>query len=69
MSCPWSSQFVRRGTVIRDALGGAVPEIFGDQSFDHLVGAGEQRVGHGKALRLGGIEFDNRLVFGRRLHW
>ena len=35
--------------------------------FDHLVGAGEQRVGDGEAERLGGLEVDHQLELGRLL--
>jgi hypothetical protein len=34
----------------------------------HLVGTGEQRWWHLEAKRLGGLEVDHQLVFGRRLH-
>src|SRR6266498_2834775 len=37
-------------------------------SFDHLVGAREQRGRHLEGKRLGGLEVEHRLVFGRCLH-
>ena len=43
------------------------PKPAGTPSLDHLVGAGEQRRRHGKAKRLGGLEVNSNLIFGRRL--
>src|SRR5262249_6783702 len=34
-------------------------------SFDHLVGASEQRLRHGEAERFGGLEIDRKLELGR----
>jgi hypothetical protein len=36
--------------------------------FDHVVGASEQRWGHLEAERLGRLEIDDQLEFGRLLH-
>src|SRR6516162_8036186 len=36
--------------------------------FDHLVGAGEHRRWQVETERLGSLEIDYQLVFGRRLH-
>ena len=33
--------------------------------FDDLVGAGEQRLRHGEAQRLRGLQVDGKLVMGR----
>ena len=37
-------------------------------SFDHLVGAGENRGGNVQTKVLGGFQIDHKLVLGRRLH-
>src|SRR5207237_1095628 len=39
-----------------------------DRSFDHLVGAQQDRGRDGEAERLGGLEIENRLERGRLLH-
>src|SRR5262245_55677656 len=36
--------------------------------FDHLISTAEQRLRDGNAEPLGGLEVDDKLVFGRRLH-
>ena len=40
----------------------------GSPLLDHLVGAGEQTIRHGKAQHFRGLEIDHQLVLGRRLH-
>jgi hypothetical protein len=35
--------------------------------FDHLIGAGEQRIRHGNTKLLGGFEVDHKPVLGRLL--
>src|SRR5262249_3816062 len=37
-------------------------------SFDHLIGAQQNRLGYRKAKRLGGLEVHDHLKFGRKLH-
>src|SRR5215475_2672566 len=56
------------------AGGGAVHSIKSGHShcnniflFDHLVGAGENRIRHGQAEGLGGLEIDDELEPGRQL--
>jgi hypothetical protein len=36
-------------------------------SFDHLVGAGDERRRHGKSERVGGLVVDHQLETGRQL--
>src|SRR5450432_1335437 len=40
----------------------------GSGLFDDLVGPSEQCRRHGEAHRLGGLEIDDQLILGRRLH-
>ena len=37
--------------------------------FDHLVGAQQNRLRHGEAERLGGLQVYDRLEFCRKLNW
>src|SRR6516225_11840294 len=37
--------------------------------FNNLISAGKERMWHSEAKRLGGLEVDHQLVFGRALHW
>ena len=42
--------------------------VFNQQLFDDLVGAQHYRWGYGKAERLGGLEVQDHLELGRKLH-
>ena len=39
------------------------------QLFDDLISARKERMRHSEAQRLGGLEVDHQLEFGRILHW
>jgi hypothetical protein len=39
-----------------------------DQLLDHLVGTQQDRLRHSKAERLGGLDVDSHLEFGRQLN-
>jgi hypothetical protein len=39
-----------------------------DSLLDHFVCVSEQRWRNGEAERLGGLEINHQLIFGRRLH-
>ena len=51
----------------RTSTGRIAPALPG-ALIDHLVGAGEQRWRNVQTEGLGGLEVDNQLVLGRRLH-
>src|SRR3974390_770010 len=42
------------------------PALAGAFSLDHLVGTQQDRLRHGEAERLGGLEIDHQLEFGRK---
>jgi hypothetical protein len=42
--------------------------LWGAVSFDHLVGASENRCRNVQTERLGGLQVDHEFVLGRRLH-
>src|SRR5262249_62156208 len=50
----------------RDVRFGPIADMA--QLFDHLVGNGEQRLRNCQTERLCGLEIDNELILGRRLH-
>ena len=65
---PESGRVADMGTGSNSARTGLMQCSNEDALFDHLVGAREQRWRDGEAERLGGLEIDHQLVFGRCLH-
>jgi hypothetical protein len=59
---------VLNGT-LKDVLLAVQPRRTAAASFDHLVGAGEQRRRNIDPERLGGPEVDDKLELGRLLDW
>ncbi len=53
---------------LKDVLLAVQPRRTAAASFDHLVGAGEQRRRHVETERVGGLEVDDQFELGRRLH-
>src|SRR5262249_1814860 len=62
---------VGSATAVRGADGFSQPSSANKSpaSFDHLVGASEQRRRNGKAERHGGLENDHKLEFSGLHHW
>ncbi len=54
---------------LKDVLLAVQPRRTAAASFDHLVGAGEQRRRNIDPERLGGPEVDDKLELGRLLDW
>src|SRR5947208_2060817 len=53
---------------IKGGPNGPIPSSFARPSLDHLVGALQQRLRHGEAKRLGGLQVDDQLELDRLLH-
>src|SRR5215831_16731205 len=63
---PWHSR--AGGGAVHSINSGCEQSQRASPLFDDLIGAGEQRLRHVKAERLGGLKVEHQLEFGRQLY-